>query len=172
MRHSVAVSRFPARHRVTEVEEAADRPVAAAFHRLAEVDGLGELPELLDDLGGDVRNAHRRGHLQLDDRDLGVDEGVEAGADVLELDGLVADVEDDAEVAPQRGGRIHLVDTSERRQPGRRGVGEQLFTEVADRLLGRLHVAERLRLEAQPHRRPRRPGQLDEMGDDAAGRAR
>ena len=45
------LTRLPARHRVTQVEEAADRPVAAAFHRLAEIHGLGELAELLDDLG-------------------------------------------------------------------------------------------------------------------------
>ena len=45
------LTRLPARHRVTKVQEAADRPVAASFHRLAEIDGLGELPELLDDFG-------------------------------------------------------------------------------------------------------------------------
>ena len=100
---------FPARHRVAEVEEAADRLVAATFHRLAQVHGFGELPELFDDLRRDLRNPHRRGDLQFDDRDLGFDEGIEAGTDILELDRLVADVEHDAEVAAQGGGGGRIV---------------------------------------------------------------
>ena len=160
------VARFPARHGVTEVQEAADRAVAAALHGLAQIDGVGERRQEVDDLSGHLGNAHRRRHLQFDDRDPGRDECIEACADLLELDRLVADVEDDAEVGGQRGCGIGVVDAGERRQSGRGGVGEQMLAEVADRLIGRLDVAERLRLEAQAHRRAGRRRQPDEVRHD------
>src|SRR5919198_1063801 len=51
---------------------------------------------------GHLRQLQRRRLLQLEDRDARVDKLLQRHGDVLVLDGLMARVEDDADVPPQR----------------------------------------------------------------------
>ena len=78
----------------------------------------------------------------------------------------MADVEDDARVVAHRLVRIGLVEAGLLRQPLRGLAREEILLEVGDRLVGRLEVAARLRLEAERHRLAGLLLQLDQVRDD------
>ncbi len=83
---------------VLEIEESGEAPVLQ-LERLREVDRLRVAREHLDRFLGYLRNVDGSGLLELEDRDTGVNELLERDGNVLVLERLVADVEDDAEVA-------------------------------------------------------------------------
>src|SRR4051794_25128422 len=92
----------PGSERVLEVEETGGAPIAA-LECLRQIDRLREGLESIDHVAADLRNVDRRGFLQFHDRDACVVQLAERLSDVLELDRLVADVEDDPEVAANCG---------------------------------------------------------------------
>ena len=65
--------RVPAGERVFEVHVVLE-VIPAALDRLREIDRLGEVLQRFDFLVGDFADIHRRGFLELDDRDAGVDQ--------------------------------------------------------------------------------------------------
>lgn len=99
--------------------------------------------------GGDLGDLHGGGLLELEHRHVVVDELLQGGADVLELDGLVADVVDGADMAPQDGAGLLGVGAEIAAEGGQGLFGAQHAGEEVDGLVGGLEEAVRLGLDGQ-----------------------
>ncbi len=157
---------LPGVDRVREAEEPRELSISR-LGGLAEVDGVGEGLQRRHRLGGDLGDPQGGSRLQLEDRDSCAVEQMQRLRDVLELHGLVADVEDDAEVPADRPG--HLAGRQPRQvgQARRPCRGVHVLVEVADRLLGGLQEAVGLRLQGQLDAASGASFKVDEVGDDA-----
>lgn len=109
-----------------------------SLDRLRQVDGFREPLQRLDLFRGDLRNIHRRGFLKLDDRNARGDELRQRCRDVLEADGLMADVEHHAEMPAQGPNRGIHGNAGEFCEPRRRFAGIEVGREVVDRFVRRL----------------------------------
>src|SRR5690606_13034187 len=91
----------PRLERVAEIQEPRQLAVAP-LDGLRQIHRVRVLPKRVDLLLRDLRHAHRGRLLQLEDRDTAVRERAQRRADILVLDGLMADVVDHAEVLAER----------------------------------------------------------------------
>src|SRR3974377_607308 len=92
---------LPGGKRIFEIEKT--RELAVLFlNRLRQVNRLGVGLERVDDVLRHLRNVQGGGFLQLEDRYAGVDQLLQVLGNVLVLDGLMANIEDDAEMPAQR----------------------------------------------------------------------
>src|SRR5204863_3861092 len=98
--------------------------------------------------------------LELEDRQARAVQQSQRGCDVLELDGLVADVEDDPEVPADQAYDLARRQTGQPGQAVGPGAGPDVLLEVPGRFLGRLEEAVRLRLQGQVHPLPGPPLEL------------
>ena len=154
------------------------RAVAPLDH-LVQIDRLVEGPQPLGLGGVDLGDAQRGRELQLRHPDARALQPLEPALRVLVLDRRVADVVADAEVAMQRLLGFAPAEAAEVRQPGDRGIGEQVPLEEPHGLLDGLEKAVRLGLEGerdhaagarlQPHQMR---GVPDHVVGDALGDAR
>ena len=110
---------------------------------------------------------HSRDFLKLEDRNAGIHQFLQRLGNVLESHRLVADVEDDAEMAAQRAVRLGDRNIRQLGELLGRGARVEVLGEIIDGFVGGLEEAMRLRLERKLHRSSGPRLHRDQMRDDA-----
>src|SRR4029077_3817244 len=137
---------LPGGKRIFKIEKA--RELAVLFlNRLRQINRLGVAFERVDDRSRHLRHVQGGGFLQLEARYACVDQLLQILGNILVHDGLMANVEHDAEMPAQRTMGLRNRNVSKPRQGLGGGAGIQMPGEIGDRLVGGFKEAIWLRLE-------------------------